>query len=291
MTIVLDAALLGLINGLVYALLSVGLALIFGVIGVVNFAHAEFMMLAAYVVIAIVAVTQSIWLAVAVAVVAVFVVGFAFDGLVLRRVRARSLGDFEVRSLVGSIGLSLLLSNGVFIIAGPNQVRTPGFLRGSIDILGANFSYQQLLAGAVSLVAIIGLLQFLGRTKLGMAIRAVKDEPDIVEAFGVRRDRVYAVTFGIAAGLAGLAGILIAPVQFMYPFMGTAFLLKAFVIVVMAGLGSLRGVLVAGVLLGVVEGITSIAWGAQAGQLVFFAAMVLVLFIRPQGLFGMKVRA
>lgn len=291
MSVLLDASILGLINGFVYALLSVGLALIFGVIGVVNFAHAEFMMLAAYFVIGVVALTQSLSIAVVVSLLAVFAVGYFFDRLVLRPVRSKSLGDFEVRSLVGSIGLSLLLANGVFIIAGPNHVRTPGFLSGSLELFGVVVSNQQVLAGVVSLVAVLALLQFLRRTKLGMAIRAVKDEPDVIEAFGIRRDQIYAVTFGIAAALAGLAGILIAPTEFVYPFMGTGFLLKAFVIVVMAGLGSLHGVLLASILLGVLEGIAAVWVGNQAGQLVFFSAMILTLFIRPQGLFGSKVTA
>jgi branched-chain amino acid transport system permease protein len=283
---IFDAALLGLLNGLVYALLSVGLALIFGVIRVVNFAHAEFMMIAAYIVISIMALTQSLWLAVSLSLLLVFAMGYYSDRLILRPVRSRSLGDFEVRSLVGTIGLSLLLANGVFVIAGPDHFRTPAFLSGSVRALGVVVSQQQVLAGGVSLVAVLILLQFLHRTKLGLAIRAVKDEPEIIEAFGIRRDRIYATTFGIAAGLAGLAGILIGPTEFVYPFMGTSFLLKAFVIVVMAGLGSVNGVLLASILLGVVEGIVAVELGDQAGQLMFFAAMVLTLLVRPYGLFG-----
>lgn len=291
MTILFDASLLGLLNGLVYALLSVGLALIFGVIRVVNFAHAEFMMIAAYIVISIMALTQSIWLAVGVSLLLVFALGYYSDRLILKPVRSGSLGDFEVRSLVGTIGLSLLLANGVFVIAGPNHFRTPGFLSGSVRVLGVVVSQQQALAGGVSLVAVLILLQFLHRTKLGLAIRAVKDDPEIIEAFGISRDRIYATTFGIAAGLAGLAGILIAPTEFVYPFMGTNFLLKAFVIVVMAGLGSVSGVLLASILLGVLEGVVVAELGDQMGQLMFFAAMVLTLLVRPYGLLGAKEAA
>ena len=286
MSTLLDSSILGLLNGFIYALLSIGLALIFGVVRVVNFAHAEMMMLAAYVVIALVAVTNNLWVAVAGSLVLVFVFGFFSDRLILRPIRSKSLGDFEVRSLVGTIGLSLLIANGAFVIAGPDQFRTPGFLSGSVRLGNVVVPSQQVLAGAASLIAIAALLVLLRRTKIGLAIRAVKDDPEIVEIFGIRRDRVYAVTFAMASALAGLAGILIAPTQFMYPFMGSAFLLKAFVIVVMAGLGSLNGVLLASLLLGVLEGLTVAYLGGQAGELMFFVVMVMVLLVRPYGLLG-----
>jgi branched-chain amino acid transport system permease protein len=282
----LDAVLLGVVHGLVYALLSIGLALIFGVVRVVNFAHAEMMMLAAYLVIGLIVLVRSLYLAVALSLALVFLFGYAADRLVLKPVRAKSIGDFEIRSLVGTIGLSLLLANGVFVIAGPDHFRTPGFLDGSVRLGGVVVPQQQVLAAVVSLAAIGLLLLFLQRTRLGMAMRAVKDEPDIVEAFGVCRDRVYATTFGIACALAGLAGVLIAPTEYVYPFMGSGYLLKAFVIVVMAGLGSLNGVLFASIVLGVLEGLSVTFVGSQFGDLMFFVVMVLVLLLRPSGLLG-----
>lgn len=286
MTAVLDGSLLGLLNGLVYSLIAVGLALVFGVVRVVNFAHAEVLMLGAYLGIACYALSGSLLLSIVVAVTFTGVIGFAWDALVLRRLRNKALRDFEMLSLVSTIGFSLLIANGVFLIAGPDNHTAPAIMDGSATVGGVIVPQQQLLAGAVSLVVITAMLVMLQRTKLGVAIRATRDLPGIVEAFGVRRDRVYAYTFAGASMLAALAGILLAPTQYVYPYMGTGFLLKAFVIVVVAGLGSLNGVIVASVLLGVIEGVAISLSGAHAGDLMFFAAMALVLVVRPYGIFG-----
>jgi branched-chain amino acid transport system permease protein len=286
MNTILDGVFLGVLNGLVYSLVAVGLALVFGVVRVVNFAHAEVLMLGAYLTIAFYALSGSLLLSIVAGLVVTGVIGFAWDALVLRRLRNKALRDFELLSLVSTIGFSLLIANGVFLIAGPDNHTAPAIIEGSATVAGVIVPQQKVLAGILSLVVIAAMLVLLKRTKMGIAIRATRDLPGVVEAFGVRRDRVYAYTFGGAAMLAALAGILLAPTQYVYPYMGTGFLLKAFVIVVVAGLGSLHGVIVASVLLGVIEGVATTYSGAHAGDLMFFAAMAVVLVLRPYGLFG-----
>jgi branched-subunit amino acid ABC-type transport system permease component len=181
-----------------------------------------------------------------------------------------------------------LITNAIFVIYGPDVRRTTGFFRGSIEILGAVVSAQSIVAAGIAVIAAVTLIWLLQSTKFGMAVRAVRDDPEYVGSFGVNREMIYGFSFAIAAALAGLAGALIAPVQYVSPYFGTIFLLKAFVIVVMAGLGSMVGVVVASVTLGVLESLAITQFGGHAGDLVFFGVMCLTLLIRPNGLFGLK---
>lgn len=285
-----DATLIGLVNGSIYALISIGIALIFGVVGVVNFAHAEMFMIAAYIVVFVTSyMSGNPLLALVVAVVLVGLLGFLSDSIVLRQVRktyGHSLRERELASLVGTMGLSFLLANAVFLIAGPDYFRAPRLIRGSTSGFMVGIPNQLIVAGVISIVMIAALFAFLRYTKIGRAIRAVKDQPNIVEAFGINRELMFSLSFGVASGMAGLAGILLAPVQYVYPYMGHDYLIKAFIITVLAGLGSINGVLVASLLLAVLESLGTSFISSHAGNLIFFVTMVVCLIWRPYGLFG-----
>jgi branched-chain amino acid transport system permease protein len=287
---VADATLIGLVNGSIYALISIGIALIFGVVGVVNFAHAEMFMIAAYVAVFLTSyVSGNPLLALAVAVGVVGLLGFLSDSIVLRQVRktyGHSLRERELASLVATMGLSFLLANAVFLIAGPDYLRVPRLIRGSTRGFLVGIPNQLILASIISITIIAALFASLRFTKIGRAIRAVKDQPNIVEAFGINREFMFSLSFGVASAMAGLAGILLAPIQYVYPYMGHDYLIKAFVITVLAGLGSINGVLVASLLLGVLESIGTSFIGSHAGNLIFFSTMVICLIWRPYGLFG-----
>ena len=285
-----DAVLIGLINGSVYALISIGIALIFGVVGVVNFAHAEMFMIAAYVSVFVVGyLGGNPLLALVAAVAAVALLGFLADAVVLRRVRriyGHSLRERELASLVATMGLSFLLANAAFLVAGPDYFHVPRLLHGSIGGFTVGFPKQLILASAVSVAMIAALFSTLRFTKIGRAIRATKDQPYIVEAFGIDRDLVFSLSFGVASGMAGLAGVLLAPIQYVYPYMGYTYLTKAFIITVLAGLGSINGVFAASLLLGVLESLGTSFINSHVGDLIFFATMVVCLIWRPNGLFG-----
>jgi branched-chain amino acid transport system permease protein len=287
-----DATLIGLVNGSIYALISIGIALIFGVVGVVNFAHAEMFMIAAYIAVFLTSyLSGNAFVALVVAVALVMLLGFLADSIVLRQVRrtyGHSLRERELASLVATMGLSFLLANGVFLIAGPDYYRVPRLVRGATSGFLVSIPNQLILASAISIVMIAILFGFLRFTRLGRAIRAVKDQPGIVEAFGIDRERMFSLAFGVASGMAGLAGVLLAPMQYVYPYMGHDYLIKAFIITVLAGLGSINGVLVASILLAVLEALGTSFISSHAGSLVFFSTMVVCLIWRPAGLFGRR---
>lgn len=288
--VVLDAILLGLLNGCIYALIAIGVALIFGVVGVVNFAHAEMLMLAAYIMVFFVNyLSGNPYLGILIAVALVAGFGFLFDSLVLRRVRrtyGHSMRDRELASLVGTMGISFLLANAVFIFVGPDYYRVPRLIAGSTRAFVIGIPNQLILAAVVSVVIIFALFAFLKFSRVGRAIRAVKDQPDVVEAFGVNRERMFAISFGIATGMAAIAGALIAPIQYIYPYMGSEYVIKAFIITILAGLGSINGVLAAAILLALLESIGTTYISSHAGTMVFFLTMVVCLIVRPYGLFG-----
>lgn len=289
--IVADSLLLGVLNGCLYALICVGIAMIFGVVGVVNFAHAELMMVAAYIVVFLTSYFGASYsiVAIAIAVPLVGALGFAFDRVVLRQVRksyGSNMRDRELSSLVGTMGMSFLLANGMFLLVGPDYVRVPRLVRGSTTGFLIGIPNQLIVAAIIAAAVIMVLFWILHRTNLGRAIRAVRDQPDIVESFGINRERIFATAFGMAAALAGLAGTLLGPIHYVYPYMGSLYLIKAFVITVLAGLGSIQGVLVAAVGLAMLESIGTTFYSAQVGNMVFFVAMVVFLLFRPYGLFG-----
>jgi branched-chain amino acid transport system permease protein len=277
----------GLMTGAIYALISMGIALIFGVMRVPNIMHSELIMLGGYGVLFFVSqFSLGVTLAIMLACVMVFGIGYLTDVFVLRTVRARAKGDVEVECLVTTVGLSILFANAVFLLVGPDQRRVPSLGEGTFKILSMNIASQRLLAGIVAICVVFLVFLFLNKTKIGLAIRSVSQLPELSQVFGIRKDRIFALTFGIAGGLAALAGALIGPIQYIYPYMGAGYLTKGFVITVMGGLGSVEGALLSSLLLGVIESIVSVYISPHFATAVFFLSMVIVLLIKPSGIFG-----
>lgn len=282
----------GLITGSIYALISMGIAMIFGVMRVPNIMHSELIMLGGYGVFFFTSqLSMAVKLAIVLACASVFVVGYLVDAFVLKTVRMRTKGDVEIECLVTTLGLSMLIANAVFLIAGSNQRRIPSFLgEGTLRILSMNISSQRLLAGIVA-ICVVGLVfLFINKTKMGLAIRSVSQLPELSQVFGIRKDRIFALTFGFAGGLAALAGALIGPIQYIYPYMGAEYLVKGFVITVMGGLGSVPGALAASLLLGLVESIVSVYISPHFASAVFFLSMITVLLIKPSGIWGQSTK-
>jgi len=281
----LQAVLNGLLTGSLYALIGMGMALIFGVMRIVNFAHGTFMMLGMYTTYVLFErLHVNPYLGFLAAAALLFVIGFFCYELLLRRIAERS--DFM--QLLLTLGLSLIISDGVQLVFGADyhQVNIP-----LLDInihLGRHISLNApwLLSFGITLVLATGMFLFVMKSRLGRALRAIAQNRYAASLMGIDVMRTQAVSFGLGLAAVGMAGGLLLPVFYLYPGVGDQFTLKSFVIVVLGGMGSIEGAAIAGVVLGVVESLTSLYWGNEWALAVDFVIFLLVLSLRPAGLFG-----
>ena len=279
----LNIVAVGLLLGGIYALVSVGLNLIFGVIRVVNFAQGEFVMLGMYGTFAVSAATGlDPYLGVVVVVPALFVLGALVQRLVLSRLRAE-----PAMQIFATFGLLLLLQNVVLAVTRGTaySVNTPvSQISVGLGTVQIGLSRVIVLLAATAVAGALGL--WLQRSTLGRAIRAVAQDQRAATLMGVNTDRVYMLSFGIGAGLAGLAGCLLAPLYTMSPQIGTNFILPAFAVVVLGGLGSVGGAYVGGLMVGMIEALAGYYLDPALKHAVLFAVFIAVLVVRPSGLFG-----
>jgi len=281
----LQAILNGILTGSLYALIGMGIALIFGVMRIVNFAHGAFLMLGMYA-------TYTMFLKsglnpyISFLVAGLFLFGFGylvFMGL-LRPIR----GHTDFMDILMTMGLSLILIDGVQLVFGADyhQINIP-LLSKNIHF-GSQISLNApwLVSFAIALVCALLLYYVVMHTMFGRAARAVAQNRYSAPLVGINVNRVQGIAFGIGAAAAGIAGGLLLPVFYLYPEVGNQFKLKSFVMVVLGGMGSIQGAAVAGVVLGVVESLTSLYWGNEWALAVDFIIFLLVLSLRPNGLFG-----
>jgi branched-chain amino acid transport system permease protein len=283
--VVTQAVLTGLMIGGVYGLVAMGLTLIFGVLDIVNFAHGAFLAVALYITVEMVdRLGVHPYLALLVAVPLMFLLGAA----VQRGILAGAIGKPLENQLLITLGIALLIDNGLLLFFGPNprSVRLPGD-RG-VEILGAVVTLSRLLAFGVSLVLAALLYLLLQRTRLGTAIRAVAANDSGAQMVGIDTRRIYMVTFAIGTACAGAAGVLVAPLVTIEPTTGELFNIIAFVVVVLGGMGNVVGAVVGGLIIGLTEQLGALYLPGQSPLLSVFIVFVLVLFLRPQGLFGRK---
>jgi branched-chain amino acid transport system permease protein len=269
--------------GMIYFLLSVGLTLIFGLMRFVNFAHGAFYLAAAYIAYAVVLWTGSFWWALLLGPVLVAVLALAIERLLLRHTYAL---PHEAQILI-TFAVALIIQEAVILLFTPlgHNVAVPAALSGVL-FLGPYVypAYRLAVVGAAALVAIV-LWFAIERTKMGSILRAGSESAEMVGLLGINVDRVFMATFALGAALAGLAGVLVAPIRGVEPFMSAEALGIAFVVVVVGGLGTLSGALVGGILIGLVQSIMSTLW-PEGAQLMIYAAMALVILVRPTGLLG-----
>ncbi|WP_375457829.1 branched-chain amino acid ABC transporter permease [uncultured Enterovirga sp.] len=273
----------GLALGAVYVLLSIGLSLIFGMLTVVNFAHGAFYMLGAYIGLYALSLGVNFWVALAVVPLAVAAVGLAVERVLIRPLYGRGI-DYP---LLLTFGLGYVMIEVVRIIFGRTgyPFDTPEILQGAVDIWVGYFPLYRLFVIAATAVVLLGLYLFLEKTSFGLIIRAGARDPQIVRILGVDVSKVWLIVFGIGTGIAGLAGLLAAPLQGVAPEMGSTILAEAFVVTVVGGMGSLLGAVLAGLMVGVVVSMTSLFMPEMA-KVSIFALMAVVLLVRPQGFFG-----
>ncbi len=282
--LLLGQLILGLVNGAFYAMLSLGLAVIFGLMDVVNFAHGAFFMMGAMLAwIGGQYLGLSYWWVLVLAPLALALFGMLVERLLLRRLR----GMDPIYGLLLTFGLTLLLEGGfrsAFGVAG-QPFNAPPQLGG---VLNLGFMFLPVYyAFAVVASVLMCLLTWLliERTRLGSYLRAGTENPALVQCFGINLPLLVTLTFGFGAALAGLAGVLAAPVIQVSPLMGSNLIITVFAIVVIGGMGSVGGSIVSGLVLGVVEGLTKVLYAPMANTVVF-VLMAVVLTVRPTGLFG-----
>lgn len=276
----------GVLLGGVYALVSLGLTLIFGVLGIVNFAQGAMLTMSMYIVFFLA--TEwglNLYLAAALTVPVMFGFGWLVQSTVLNRVMGDSTHE---RPLLVTLGLSLLIINVLLMIFGGRPVSVASPVEGSINVIGALVDVPRLVAFGGALAVAVALTLILRKTTLGLAIRAVAANDVGASLVGVNVKRIYAMTFGVGATCVAVAGGLMVSFTSLVPSAGEQFTTLAFVIVVLGGLGSIPGALVGGLFIGLVQTVGSLYLPGSGSLLLVFGIFLLVLFLRPQGLFGAK---
>ena len=275
----------GLLLGGVYALISIGLNLIFGVVRIINFAHGEMVMLAMYL---------TFWLHHLfhidpyLSVIIVLPVMFAF-GVVFQRIVVQPiLTTSATMKIFTTVGISLVLQNLALIFwKGDFRTVQTSYSMSTIEALGIIISVPRLVAFLAALVSILILYYFLKSTYLGKALRAIVEDHSVARLMGVNVERHYLFAFGLGTMFTALGGVLLMPFSSVYPTVGIPFTLVAFVVVVLGSLGSMSGTFLAGLFIGVVESFGGTFVSPALKEAIYFAIFIIVLLIRPQGLFGM----
>jgi branched-chain amino acid transport system permease protein len=273
----------GLVLGMLFVLLAIGLSLIFGLMAVVNFSHGALYMLGAYCTVFLLTFTKSFWVALVVAPLIIGAFGLLMERFLIRRLYGRSPDD----PLLLTFGLSLVLVETAKLIWGKIGLTLdpPKELGGVVNLGFMVFPAYRLFVIAVTLAVLIALWAFLTRTNVGLIIRAGSRDPLMVRALGIDLNRIWLLVFGIGCALAGLAGALAGPMRGAYAEMGVTMVIESFVVIVVGGMGSLLGAVVAGLLMGQVVGMTTL-FAPKLAEIMVFVVMALVLLVRPSGIFG-----
>ncbi|MGP1676251.1 MAG: branched-chain amino acid ABC transporter permease [Burkholderiales bacterium] len=279
-----DILISGLVNSGVYALLALGFSLIFGVARIVNIAHTAFYMLAAYALYGLMVIGgMPLLLAIPLAVAAVVALSLICYKLVIEPVR-----QHESAVLIATIALALIFQESLLVAFGGSFRGIPNAVEGVVSIIGVRVSYQRLIVLAVVALTLVATWYLLNRTRLGLAIRTAANDQEIANLMGINVGRVAMYTVGISVALAAIAGVVVAPVFVVDPLMWLSPLVTMLAIVVLGGLGSLKGSVIGAFIIGYVEAITVfvVPSGSYLKGAVALSIMIVVLLIRPEGLFG-----
>ena len=277
---------IGLINGSFYALMSLGLAIIFGLLHVVNFAHGAQYMLGAFVAWGLLEYFGiSYWWALLITPVVVGGVGLLIERLMLRRLYRVD----HVYALLLTFGLAMLMEGAFRWKFGATGQPYPNPIAGGFDVGVSYIPAYRVWVIAASLVLCLGTWLVIERTKLGAYLRAANENAALVRTFGINVPRMLMLTYGLGVALAGFSGAMAAPIYQVNPLMGNSLIVVVFAVVVIGGMGSIIGAIITGFGLGVVEGLTKLVYPDAAG-VVIFIVMIITLAIRPNGLFGQEAR-
>jgi len=280
--VLLPQLLHGVVFGAALGLLALGLTVIFGLLGVMNFAHGELYMLGAYAGIVVIGAVHSFWVALIAAPLLVGVVAAVTEMATLRPIYRRE----PLYGLILTFGLALVFREGARQIWGGDMRRILPPVTGSTPLLGMTYPNYRLFLLAASSVLLLALWLFFTRTRAGIVVRAAVQDAQMLDGLGVNVRRVFTLTFAGSAALAALAGLLLAPVFTVYPQMGVELILLAFIVVILGGMGSLGGSVVAAFVIGITQSLLTLWMNPQRVAIAIFGIMIVVLIVRPRGFFG-----
>jgi branched-chain amino acid transport system permease protein len=284
MIVFLQSVLSGVLIGGVYALVGIGLTIIFGVMRVINFAHGELLMIGMYLTwILFTKLGIDPFVSILISIPAMFAVGALIQKTLINRV----LGALPENQILLTVGLGLVLSNLVMLFfTSDYRILTTSYSSSTLRLAGLSLSTPLAISFAITSAITALLYWFLLKTDTGQAIRATAQDRDAAQLMGINVKRMALLAFGIGAALAGTAGALISPTYYIFPQVGGAFTLKAFVIVVLGGMGSVLGATLGGVIIGVTESLAAVYISAGMKELFVYVLFLIVLLFRPAGLLG-----
>ncbi|MCB8881334.1 branched-chain amino acid ABC transporter permease [Acidisoma cellulosilytica] len=292
MSTIVDIVMSGLFQGSLYAMIAVGLALVWTTIGVFNFAHGVLMTVGAYIAWQLAssdALGLPIFIALPIALLASAAIGLLMQAAIVRPFIGRP--DVVLLAVITTLAAASIFENGTLLIWGPRPMQLPPLAAGTVKIMGIGISAHQLIIILVTPVILAALWFFLTRMRLGLALRAVAQNEDACHLVGLNVAALYGLAFGLAAALAGLAGIFLGGFTFMSPTMGSEPLSKALVVVIFGGLGTIAGPIFAAYIIAFFEAISIYFIGFYWTPALLFAVLILTLMLKPEGLFSRRSRS
>jgi branched-chain amino acid transport system permease protein len=284
LNVLMQAIISGILVGGVYALIGIGLTIIFGVMRVINFAHGELMMVGMYM-------TYFLFTLAGidpfVSIIITIPLMFVFGGILQKVFINRIIGTLPQNQILLTIGLGLIMSNSVMLaFTSDYKILTTSYSSSSVSIAGISVSEPLTISFLITAVITAALYWFLMKTDTGQAMRATSQDREAAQLMGINVQRMSILAFGLGASLAGTAGALISPTYYIFPQVGSAFTLKAFVIVVLGGMGSVIGATLGGIIIGVVESVGAVTISSDWKDVLVFTIFLLVLLVKPSGLMG-----
>ena len=286
-SLIAGLAIAGLILGLTYALMAIGLTLVYGIMKLSNFAHGEFCMIGAYATYYAFKLLGLPTIAcVPFGVAAGFAIGFIVERLLIRDIYVKKLERPAEYGMLGTLAVSILLVNVAKEVFGPFMKSTPPLMQGRVNLYVITIGWDRLIALVIAVLALLALHIFITRTKTGRSWRAVAQNRIGALITGVNIEKVCSLAYSSAGALAALSGSLLAPVYGLFPNMGFTPLIISFVIIVLGGLGSVEGSLVSAIIIGFTHAFTSALLGSHYANVIMYLVLIITLIIRPTGLFG-----
>jgi branched-chain amino acid transport system permease protein len=282
--LVAQAGLNGLVIGAMYMLMAVGFTLVFGIMRVVNFAHGEFYMLGAFTAFF----TYVYWEMPFVVCLAIAALTIGILGMLIERTLIQPFRSDELSGMIATLAISVIIQNGAVLLWGPAPRPMPDILTGTLVLGPFSFPWSRLVVIAAAALIFTAFWLFMQRTRLGRAMRAVAQDTETALIQGIRVNYIYPLAFGMSVALAALAGALMGPVFSVSPYVGLTPMLKAFVVVILGGLGSVPGAVVGGLLLGMIESFTATLFGSLVSDILQLLLVIMILLVRPSGLLGQR---
>lgn len=288
MSAFLQAVVSGLVTGSIYALMTVGMTLIYGTLRTLNMAHGSMVMIGGYVAWMV---FDGLGLGPVAGIVAAAGVAFVF-GIGIQQVAVRPLigrpgVDFEMTAFISTFAVTIVLSNLALELYGARNKAVPPVIHGRVHLIeGVSVSWHSIVMAGVAIITLLGLGAYLSKTRYGLAISAVAQQLDAARLMGIPAQRVYNLTMGVSSALAAIAGVLLASVFFVSPNAGDLPLLKALIVAIFGGLGSVRGTILAAYIIGLLEALVSLYLGVKWSLPLLFLSIMVVMLLRPTGLLG-----